>query len=119
MADGRDGKIRLREPRLLDCPGLPGIFGPVLDLPPPALPQKGTLFPFPALVLAAALADPGDGELLQRTGDILSQGEPFSFSAAATANMILEPLPDGDKGYSFRWKIGELQWLPAPGKGKK
>jgi hypothetical protein len=125
MADGRGGKIRLGEPRILDCPGLPGIFGPALDLPAPALPPEGLLFPFPVLVLAAALADPEDRELLRRAGDILSRGEPFSFSAAAVANMVLEPLsaagvrdgphkPGRAGDYSFIWKIGAPQWLPSP-----
>jgi hypothetical protein len=100
-------------------------MGPVLDLPPPALPPEGVLFPFPALVLAATLADPGDAGLVQKAGDILSRRSPFSFSAAAAANMILEPLstaalcgdefrrPEPDGGYSFTWKIGETRWLPA------
>lgn len=126
MADGGTGTFLLREPRVLDCPGLPGIFGPALALPAPALPP-GTGYPFPVLVLAAALLDPRDGELLRRAADILSRGEPFSFSAAALANMILEPLPAGappgkpgrEGGYSFRWKIGGPQWLPSPGKARE
>jgi hypothetical protein len=124
MADGRNGTIHLGEPRVLECPGVPGILGPLLDLPPPILPPEGVLFPFPALVLAAALADPQDSGLVGKAGDILSRGTPFSFSAAAAANMILEPLsaavrgndrlrPEPDGGYSFTWKIGETRWLPA------
>jgi hypothetical protein len=125
MVDGREGKIRPGKTRMLECPGLPGILGPLLDLPPPVLPPEGVLFPFPALILAAALADPGDIETERKAADIISRMEPFSFSAAAVANMILEPLVPGDadplapcepepeKGYSFRWKIGEPRWLPA------
>jgi hypothetical protein len=129
MADGRGGKIRLREPQILDCPGIPGIFGPALDLPAPVLPPEGLLLPFPVLVLAAALADPADKDLLPRAWAMLSPGAPFSFSAAAVANMILEPLsgspagtgsrntphkPGKDGVYSFIWKIGCPQWLPSP-----
>jgi hypothetical protein len=127
MAQGRGGKIRLREPQILDCPGIPGIFGPALDLPAPALPPEGLVLPFPVLVLAAALAGPADKELLRRAWDMLSPGASFSFSAAAVANMILEPLsgsgagspdiphkPGKDGGYSFIWKIGDPQWLPSP-----
>jgi hypothetical protein len=133
MVDDRDGKIRSGKPRMLECPGLPGILGPLLDLPPPVLPPEGIMFPFPALILAAALTEPGNIETERKAADVLSRMEPFSFSAAAVANMILEPLVPGDtdtlapggadplppcepepeKGYSFRWKIGEPRWLPA------
>jgi hypothetical protein len=39
----------------------------------------------------------------------------ISFRAAALANMHCRFLPlgdDGENGYSFEWKIGELHWLP-------
>jgi hypothetical protein len=34
------------------------------------------------------------------------------FRAAALANMLYAPLPAGERGYSFQWKIGKPAWLP-------
>jgi hypothetical protein len=100
--------------------------GPVLDLPAAPLREIGG---FPLLILCAALIKPGEGgsgapesggvygadragRALPAVHDLL----PFSFRAAAVANMILSPLGSGEGGYSFAWKIGERRWLPGPEK---
>jgi hypothetical protein len=105
--------------------------GPVLDLP--AAPFRGIGACSP-LILCAALIKPGEdgveapepgapdsggayeaehpGRALFAVKDLL----PFSFRAAAVANMILSPLGSGEEGYSFTWKTGEPHWLPRPEK---
>jgi hypothetical protein len=100
--------------------------GPVLDLPAAPLRETGGFSP---LILCAALIRPGEGgfeapepggvygaepsgRILPAVKDLL----PFSFRAAAVANMILSPLGSGAEGYSFTWKIGERHWLPRPEK---
>jgi hypothetical protein len=36
----------------------------------------------------------------------------LKFRAAAVANMRFRPLPSGEPGYSFSWRMGRPRWLP-------
>jgi hypothetical protein len=119
LAGGRDGRIAAGEAAEVQCPGgTEGplrFWGPSLNLPVPAwedicapAPASDPVYrPFPAAVLCAALTPGG-----------LSPSPPlpalpaFSFRAAAAANMAIRPLAQGAAGYSFRWRIGPLFWLP-------
>jgi hypothetical protein len=123
LRDGRDGTIAAGDPA--PCPaggtGPAGfaLYGPVLDLPLPDLPREGVLFRFPFLTLCAALIPGGSPEeaRLGNPGDAGVRGapfKPFSFRAAAVANMILSPLRSGEPGYSYQWQIGNPRWLPSP-----
>jgi hypothetical protein len=108
------------------------LYGPRLDLPVPALDGEGIRFRFPALILCAALIRRPDAHAPSNLRFALAPGFfippdaeaddsaacaagllPFSFRAAAAANMILIPLDSGEPGYSFEWKIGLPRWLPA------
>jgi hypothetical protein len=119
-----DGKIRTGPPaRVFPVKGaasadaeVPGftLFGPSLDLeiPPEFPPGEIFCFRFSSPVLCAALIPRGVPERAAPPAPALS------FRAAAVANMILRPLPEGDnsenfEGYSFEWEIGERVWLPA------
>jgi len=89
--------------------------GPALDLPPPdwsRIAPAPVCRPFPVLVLCAALAN--DGEPEPETA--LPALPALSFRAAAVANMIIKALPSGAAGYSFKWRIGKLFWLPRLGR---
>jgi hypothetical protein len=134
LAEGRDGRIVTGEAAEVPCPGAddgPRFWGPVLNLPVPSWPDicapetarpetaKRTLadpayIPFPAAVLCAALTPGG-----LPPAPPLPALPVLSFRAAAAANMALVPLAAGVAGYSFRWRIGPLFWLPKkrPGRG--
>jgi hypothetical protein len=135
-AGGRDGRITAGEAAEVPCPGADSglkenvknglrFRGPVLDLPVPAWEdicspnrtppqtnlqaenQPDTVYtPFPSVVLCAALTP---GGLPPGSLPVLPV---FSFRAAAVANLVISPLALGTPGYSFRWKIGRLFWLP-------
>jgi hypothetical protein len=123
LAGGRDGRIASGEPADLPCPGAGGalegafrFWGPVLDLPVPAwqdicppetFPGDPAYTPFPSAVLCAALI-PG-GLPPGASPPVLPA---LSFRAAAAANLAIRPLASGTPGYSFRWRIGPLFWLP-------
>jgi hypothetical protein len=106
-AEGRNGRISAGELRTL--PWLEGLsfFGPGLDLPIPDFPQEVS-YRFPSLVLCAGLIKTRDQALLPQ-----GTGPSFFFRAAMVANLILRPLPAGETGYSFEWRIGTPVWLPA------
>ncbi|MDR3333900.1 MAG: hypothetical protein LBT13_03285 [Treponema sp.] len=95
----------------------PAIFGPVLDLPAPpysAFPPDTLVYPFPRLVLCAALL----GQQIF-TEAALPEAPSLCFRAAALANLVLRPL--AQDGYSFEWKIGVPRWLASykpPKKGR-
>jgi hypothetical protein len=121
LVGGREGKIQAGPPDLVPFPHIPGgrvfsgfsFFGPGLDLPVPELSLPGLIYPFPALVLTAALAA-GDCSLLREYAPPLKA---FFFRAAAVANIVIRPLDDGRGAsggdiYSLEWKIGRLSWLP-------
>jgi hypothetical protein len=123
------GRITAGEPADLLCPGMDNepegslrFWGPVLNLPVPAWQdicapesaqpepanQAAPVYrPFPAALLCAALTPEGVPPTLP-----LPALPACSFRAAATANMAIMPLAAGTPGYSFRWKIGPLFWLP-------
>jgi hypothetical protein len=103
------GIITAGKPARVRCSGL-SFYGPALDLAAPELPPGGIRFQFPLLTLCAALI-PGD----EFPENHVPPGfPPFSFRAAAVANMILIPLDAGAPGYSYTWKIGVPRWLPSP-----
>jgi hypothetical protein len=126
-AGGRDGRIGAGKPIDVPCPGTDGgpegalrFWGPVLDLPVPAWgdirapepsrrePRSAPVYsPFSAAVLCAALTPGGVPPAVS-----LPALPVFFFRAAAVANMVIAPLVPGAAGYSFRWKIGRLFWLP-------
>jgi hypothetical protein len=127
LAGGRDGRIATGEPADLQCPGVDGglegalrFWGPSLDLPVPAWEDiraietaespagmSSVYSPFSAAVLCAALVPGG-----VPPGVSLPVIPALSFRAAAVANMAVIPLTAGAAGYSFRWRIGPLFWLP-------
>jgi hypothetical protein len=123
LAGGRDGRIGAGKPVDVPCPGADGgmrFWGPVLDIPVPAWedirapepsrrdPRSEPVYsPFSAAVLCAALTPGGVPPAVS-----LPALPAFSFRAAAAANMVIAPLVPGAAGYSFRWKIGRLFWLP-------
>jgi hypothetical protein len=86
------------------------VFGPALDIDIPDTAFTGVqdrlLYRFSPLVAGAALVQENDSV---EFSDCPAPPELF-FRAAALANMILRPL--SSENYSFRWKIGELYWLP-------
>jgi hypothetical protein len=97
----------------VQSPADPGGFrfrGLALDLQPPdwtRIAPDPVYRPFPVPALCAALA--GDGE--PKTA---LPAPPFiAFRAAAVANMAIKALPSGATGYSFKWRIGKLFWLPG------
>jgi hypothetical protein len=111
LAGGRGGKFTGSVPAAVPFPGSAGalsglsFFGPALDLALPDLALPALVYPFPRLVLCAALTEGGDCPL--------SPGA-ISFRAAAVANMVLRPLDGRDSGvYSLEWRIGRLRWLPG------
>jgi hypothetical protein len=115
LAGGREGKIQAGAAAALPFPDIPGagalsgvsFFGPALDLAAPDLSLPGLIYPFPALVLCAALVEGGDPRIREPAPLM----EACSFRAAAVANMVFRPL-DG-RGFSGgEWKIGRLSWLP-------
>jgi hypothetical protein len=116
-----DGKITLGPPALVSCPGFPGFFGPVLDLPPPPLPYPGLRYSFPRLVLCTGLVAPGD-EAVPGTIRDIPPVNPAFFRAAMVANLTIKPLvPDPSErfaypaeNYSFIWRTGKPRWLPSP-----
>jgi hypothetical protein len=87
------------------------IYGPALELRieredfGPAGEKLTALLP--PLLGCAVL---GDGEEKPPAG--AENPGAFKFRAAAVANMRYRPLPAGERGYSFSWKIGKLHWLP-------
>ncbi|MFP3041817.1 hypothetical protein LQZ19_08345 [Treponema primitia] len=107
-------RFSLGKPALVSCPGFHSFFGPALDLPPPPLPYPGVLYPFPRLVLCAALAAPGDEPLPEQIREIPPVNPAF-FRAAMVANLAIKPLK-GAGDYSFTWRIGKPRWLPSPRK---
>jgi hypothetical protein len=131
LANGGGGKITAGEPAEVPCPGLNGIpggeprfWGPVLDLytpgpdlylrppavsgdSPPGLREEPVCSVLRPLVLCAALTP----AMLPPAG-VLPALPAISFRAAAAANLTLKPLSQGAAGYSFRWRIGRLYWLP-------
>ncbi|MDR3130782.1 MAG: hypothetical protein LBU18_04480 [Treponema sp.] len=110
LSGGRDGKIAARAPAVVQCPGIDiglHFWGPVLDLPVPTEQTDMDYLPFSAAVLCAALTPDGLSASLS-----LPSLPAFSFRAAAVANITLIPLNQGAAGYSFRWRIGPLFWLP-------
>jgi hypothetical protein len=87
--------------------------------------QRGLRIAGPALELAVPAAFPaGEDKVLRRIYPVLlgaalireDEGipdiriPPFSFRAAALANMVYRPLDSPD--YSFCWRIGKPAWLP-------
>jgi hypothetical protein len=123
---GRPGRIVTGKTAEVPCPcleagadgGLDGalrFWGPVLNLPVPAWGDISAVesagppvySPFPAAVLCAALVPDG-----VPPGVSLLVMPALSFRAAAVANMAVVPLAAGAAGYSFRWRIGPLFWLP-------
>jgi len=79
------------------------LFGPRLDLAiPPDAPgvQKAVGFFSPPVIGAC---------LMPAAVDIVSPPPRLSFRAAAVANMFWQPLDAA----GYRWKIGNLRWLPA------
>lgn len=127
LAGGREGKIQGGPPELIPFPDVPGggvlsgfsFFGPGLNLPVPELSLPGLVYPFPALVLTTSLVGKGGHPLIRESVPPI---RPFSFGAAAAANMVIRPLDgQGDSGgdaYSMEWKIGRLSWLPAGSLGR-
>jgi hypothetical protein len=126
LEDGRQGWFRAG-----DCvtgPFPPGpvsgalsLYGFPLDLPlpflgensgdlPPGGPGDKLAYCFPRPILAAALVRQAPD------GPSLPAPPPLAFRAAALANMVLRPLPAGDRDFSFEWRIGKPAWLP-PVKG--
>jgi hypothetical protein len=104
VRQGTDGKIRTGAGGLVSGGGLT-LFGPVLDLPLPALPSDAVLYRFPSLVLCAAL--------VKGPVPLITQEPPsLCFRAAMLANLLLRPLPAPCGTYSFEWKIGVPVWLP-------
>jgi hypothetical protein len=100
-----------------DPPGF-SLWGPRLDLVVPAA-IPGAIYRFPFPVLCAALIRDGmetDGMDVDSMEAATEGLFPLCFKAAAVANMSFTALESGEPGYSFAWKIGELRWLPRPGK---
>jgi hypothetical protein len=117
LKDGRDGRISLGKPVLVPCPGFPAVYGPVLDISPlEASPQISfwkPLHPFPVLTLCTSLVAPADEDRIANAGEPPPLS-PSWFRAAALANMVVRPLPDGSSPYSLSWKLGFPLWLPSP-----
>jgi hypothetical protein len=93
-------------------------WGPRLDLAVPAV-IPGAIRRFPVPVLCAALIRSGTGVAGTEAAGMDAAAEgllPFSFRAAAAANMSFTALESGEPGYSFIWKTGEPRWLPRPGR---
>ncbi|MDR0376532.1 MAG: hypothetical protein LBH70_01935 [Spirochaetaceae bacterium] len=118
MARGRRGMFVAGQPVEVSCPGAEEalrFWGPVLDPNPSRriwqdirVPAETGCNPFPLAVLCAALTPDGIPAGLSLPAPL----PVFSFRAAAVANMIFRPLAQGAAGFSFRWKIGPLFWLP-------
>jgi hypothetical protein len=111
LEGGRGGWFRFGRAEALPLPGqAPGglsLYGPLLDLSLPAA--------FPRLVLAAALVkgDPAALPAALPAAPPMPEPPPLAFRAAAVANMVLRPLPGGDRDFSFEWRLGKPVWLPA------
>lgn len=114
-ADGRNGKITIRERGVLPSP-LHGtvFFGLTLDLSP----VGGFLAPdvpldiawFPSIVLCTGVLSINADSAEEPLPDIPPPS--CFFRAAMVANMVIRPLSSGAAGYSFEWKIGVPVWLP-------
>lgn len=131
LNNGQAGKITTGEPEEAECPcltddagagGGPGsglrlrFWGPVLNLPVPNGPElrpweAPVYIPMSKTILCAALTPDG---LPAAAGPNNAALPAVSFRAAAVANLTLKPLPQGAAGYSFRWRLGPLYWLPRP-----
>ncbi|MDR0760205.1 MAG: hypothetical protein LBF74_08855 [Treponema sp.] len=105
----RDGKITAGEAAEIEEEGDGGLrfWGPLLDLPPADLSGAEAYRLFSQVVLCAALTPGG-----VPPGPPLPALPVFAFRAAAVANLAIRPLAVGEAGYSFRWKVGPLFWLP-------
>jgi hypothetical protein len=114
LKNERSGKITTTAMTEVQSPGVFRFRGPALDLPPPPwsrIASDAVYRPFPVLVLCAALVGSEEPELKTALPD-----PPFiAFRAAAVANMVIKALPSGAEGYSFKWRIGKLFWLPRSG----
>jgi hypothetical protein len=99
----------------VQSPAVSGVFrfrGPALDLRPPdwsRIVPDPVYCPFAALVLCTTLAN---GEESEPGIGVLLSPPAVTFRAAAVANMAVKALSSGAEGYSFRWRIGSLFWLP-------
>jgi len=86
------------------------LSGPRLDLSLPPDLLKGIGDPFPSIIIGTRLFQGGQNM------KPLPCPPAISFSAAAVANMIWQPVSlsakDGQDVYGYKWKIGKLSWLP-------
>ncbi|MDR1025311.1 MAG: hypothetical protein LBL56_06240 [Treponema sp.] len=113
LDNGQAGKITAGESAEEECPcfaddagSAPHLrfWGPVLNLPVPGGPDG---LPMGRAILCAALTPDGLPAAVPALPAV-------SFRAAAVANLTVKPLPQGAAGYSFRWRLGQLYWLPRP-----
>jgi hypothetical protein len=112
LEKGGEGKFRSAGVAAPSGGGL-RFFGPLLAPWDENLPSLGggkILYRFPALCLCAAILGPADVPA--------EAGPELSFRAAMTANLVIRPLDQGERGYSFAWKTGRPLWLPGYRKPK-
>ncbi|MDR1909590.1 MAG: hypothetical protein LBQ35_06725 [Spirochaetaceae bacterium] len=90
---------------------------PLEPAPDPAALPTGSLFHPPLLCAFITGGDPAEREAAREIA-ALTPAPAIRFRAAATANLVLEPLKPGKdgakpfEGVSLVWKTGKLHWLP-------
>jgi len=88
------------------------LYGPRLDLSlPPDFSINGISHFYTTTVIGACLLQD------KKTGDALPCPPKLSFSAAAVANMVWQPISISAQdtksdAFGYKWKIGKLFWLP-------
>jgi len=89
--------------------GIQDFSGPSLDLSLPdfsALPGgDAVMHVFPKIALCASVNSIGN--------PLNRDCVPFSFRAAIITNLLIRPLENGAKPWSFQWRLGPECWLPA------
>jgi hypothetical protein len=101
------------------------VYGPSYTLPHLAFPgqlqicncsgKSATVAAELQLVLCAAVLAGNDADkAAAATAAAGTDNAGLSFRAAALANFCFKDAGFGEEGYSFRWKMGPLCWLPKP-----